>query len=170
MGESGAGKTTLLNVLAQRVSTGVVTGDMLVSGQSLPRDFQAQIGYCQQMDTHVGTDTVREALLLSAKLRNLLLYLWLRRRLSEFIQSFVFPVRLLIHFDVSVLNTWLTPVVGTLGVEHRKQPPSPSNWLPSLNFYSSLDEPTSGLDSRSAWAIMDFLQSLAKNGQAILCT
>jgi ABC-type multidrug transport system ATPase subunit len=29
MGESGAGKTTLLNTLAQRVSTGVVTGDMV---------------------------------------------------------------------------------------------------------------------------------------------
>lgn len=42
MGESGAGKTTLLNVLAQRVSTGVVTGEMLVSGQPLPPDFQAQ--------------------------------------------------------------------------------------------------------------------------------
>ncbi len=26
-------------------------------------------GYCQQMDTHVNTDTVREALLVSANLR-----------------------------------------------------------------------------------------------------
>ena len=36
------GKTTLLNVLAQRVDTGVGGGEMLVSGQPLPRDFQAQ--------------------------------------------------------------------------------------------------------------------------------
>ena len=42
MGESGAGKTTLLNVLAQRVSVGVVTGDRFVNGQALPRDFQSQ--------------------------------------------------------------------------------------------------------------------------------
>lgn len=42
MGESGAGKTTLLNVLAQRVSMGVVTGDKFVSGQMLPPDFQSQ--------------------------------------------------------------------------------------------------------------------------------
>lgn len=69
MGESGAGKTTLLNVLAQRVTSGVVTGDRLVNGQSLPADFQAQTGYVQQMDTHVPTTTVREALLFSAKLR-----------------------------------------------------------------------------------------------------
>ncbi|PHH91469.1 hypothetical protein CDD83_308 [Cordyceps sp. RAO-2017] len=32
MGASGAGKTTLLDVLASRVTTGVVTGDMLVDG------------------------------------------------------------------------------------------------------------------------------------------
>jgi len=87
MGESGAGKTTLLNVLAQRVSTGVVAGDSFVNGQGLPADFQAQTlvflfcfvilgcsdtfnsGYCQQTDTHAPTTTVREALLFSAKLR-----------------------------------------------------------------------------------------------------
>lgn len=42
MGASGAGKTTLLNVLAQRTSIGVVTGDRFVNGQALPHDFQAQ--------------------------------------------------------------------------------------------------------------------------------
>ncbi len=42
MGESGAGKTTLLNVLAQMNSTRVVTGEILVNGQPLPHDFQAQ--------------------------------------------------------------------------------------------------------------------------------
>ena len=87
MGESGAGKTTLLNVLAQRTTTGIVSGDRLVNGQSLPIDFQAQTyvysihvrlntfddvicsGYVQQMDTHMPQCTVREALLFSAKLR-----------------------------------------------------------------------------------------------------
>jgi ATP-binding cassette subfamily G (WHITE) protein 2 (SNQ2) len=42
MGESGAGKTTLLNVLAKRVYSGVVAGDILVNGQALPADFQSQ--------------------------------------------------------------------------------------------------------------------------------
>lgn len=49
---SGAGKTTLLDVLAQRVSLGVVTGDMLVSGCPLPTSFQRQTGYVQQQDLH----------------------------------------------------------------------------------------------------------------------
>ena len=41
MGESGAGKTTLLNVLAERTTMGVVTGDRFMNGHPLPHDFQA---------------------------------------------------------------------------------------------------------------------------------
>jgi ATP-binding cassette subfamily G (WHITE) protein 2 (PDR) len=44
MGVSGAGKTTLLDVLAQRTSVGVVTGDMLVNGKPLNSSFQRKIG------------------------------------------------------------------------------------------------------------------------------
>ena len=33
-----------------------------------------------------------------------------------------------------------------------------------------LDEPTSGLDSQTSWAILDLLEKLKNNGQAILCT
>ena len=90
MGESGAGKTTLLNVLADRTTSGVVTGDRFLNGNPLPEDFQAHTyvslippslaspllnafshhsGYCQQLDTHQRNATVREALLFSACLR-----------------------------------------------------------------------------------------------------
>lgn len=48
MGVSGAGKTTLLDVLAQRTSVGVVTGDMFVNGKSLDASFQRKTGYVQQ--------------------------------------------------------------------------------------------------------------------------
>lgn len=44
MGVSGAGKTTLLNVLAQRMSIGVVTGQMLLDGKPLNLDFKRQTG------------------------------------------------------------------------------------------------------------------------------
>lgn len=50
MGVSGAGKTTLLDVLAQRTSVGVVTGDMLVNGKSLDSSFQRKTGMaCQEI-------------------------------------------------------------------------------------------------------------------------
>ena len=69
MGVSGAGKTTLLDVLAQRTSIGVITGDMLVNGKPLDASFQRKTGYVQQQDLHLETSTVREALRFSAVLR-----------------------------------------------------------------------------------------------------
>ena len=69
MGVSGAGKTTLLDVLAQRTSVGVITGDMLVNGKPLDSSFQRSTGYVQQQDLHLETTTVREALRFSAMLR-----------------------------------------------------------------------------------------------------
>ena len=44
MGVSGAGKTTLLDVLAQRTSVGIITGDMLVDGKPLDPSFQRRTG------------------------------------------------------------------------------------------------------------------------------
>lgn len=88
MGVSGAGKTTLLDVLAQRTSVGVITGDRLVNGKPLESSFQRrtgtaneqngghwpqmlniETGYVQQQDVHLETSTVREALRFSAMLR-----------------------------------------------------------------------------------------------------
>jgi ABC-type lipoprotein export system ATPase subunit len=90
MGVSGAGKTTLLDVLAQRTSTGVITGDIFVDGKPLGPSFQRKTGrnisrkafslsltrelnngtgYVQQQDLHLETSTVREALRFSAVLR-----------------------------------------------------------------------------------------------------
>lgn len=69
MGVSGAGKITLLDVLPQRTSIGVVTGDMLVNAKPLGASFQRSTGYVQQQDLHLETTTVREALRFSAVLR-----------------------------------------------------------------------------------------------------
>ncbi|KAJ7113209.1 ABC-2 type transporter-domain-containing protein [Mycena epipterygia] len=159
MGESGAGKTTLLNVLAERTTTGVVTGDIFVNGHAPPRDFRSQTGYVQQMDTHVPTDTVREALLFSATLRQ--------------------PASVPLAEKVAYVETCLKMCgleavadasVGSLGIEHRKRTTIGVELAAKPKLLLFLDEPTSGLDSQSAWAIMLFLQQLAANGQAILCT
>ena len=159
MGESGAGKTTLLNVLAQRVSTGVVTGDRLVNGQLLPADFQAQTGYCQQMDTHVPTATVREALLFSAKMRQ-----------PKSVPSSEKEAYVEKCLRMCGLEAYGDAMVGSLGIEHRKRTTIAVELAAKPKLLLFLDEPTSGLDSQSSWAIMSFLRSLADNGQAILCT
>lgn len=69
MGVSGAGKTTLLDVLAQRTTMGVVTGDMFVNDKPLTSSFERSTGYVQQQDLHLETATVRESLQFSAMLR-----------------------------------------------------------------------------------------------------
>ncbi|KAF7439739.1 hypothetical protein PC9H_000075 [Pleurotus ostreatus] len=159
MGASGAGKTTLLNVLAQRTDTGVVSGDRYVNGQSLPGDFQAQTGYCQQMDTHVPTTTVREALQFSARLRQ---------------PASVSTAEKDLYADKCLkmcgLEEFADAMVGTLGVEHKKRTTIGVELAAKPRLLLFLDEPTSGLDSQSAWAIVAFLRDLADNGQAILCT
>lgn len=159
MGESGAGKTTLLNALAQRIDTGVMSGNLLIDGQPIPVDFPSQIGYVQQMDTHVPTATVREALLFSAKLRQ--------------------PTSVSLSEKKAYVETCLRmcgleaygdAIVGSLDTEHRKRTTIGVELAAKPKLLLFLDEPTSGLDSQSAWAIMLCLRSLANNGQAILCT
>ncbi|KAF4611873.1 hypothetical protein D9613_003579 [Agrocybe pediades] len=160
MGESGAGKTTLLNVLAMRTAdVGVVSGERLVNGQALPADFQSQSGYCQQMDTHVPTSTVREALLFSAKLR--------QPPSVPLAEKEAYVERCL---EMCGLKEYADAAVGTLNMEHRKRTTIGVELAARPKLLLFLDEPTSGLDSQSAWAIVSFLRSLADSGQAILCT
>ncbi|KDQ32534.1 hypothetical protein PLEOSDRAFT_153783 [Pleurotus ostreatus PC15] len=159
MGASGAGKTTLLNVLAQRTDTGVVSGDRYVNGQSLPHDFQAQTGYCQQMDTHVPTTTVREALRFSARLRQPASVSTADK--DEYADKCL---------KMCGLEEFADAMVGTLDVEHKKRTTIGVELAAKPRLLLFLDEPTSGLDSQSAWAIVAFLRDLADNGQAILCT
>ncbi|KAJ7928748.1 hypothetical protein B0H13DRAFT_2181709 [Mycena leptocephala] len=159
MGESGAGKTTLLNVLAERTTTGVVQGDIFVNGHPPPRDFRSQTGYVQQMDTHVPTDTVREALLFSATLR--------QPASVPLVEKIAYVEKCL---KMCGLEAVADASVGSLGIEHRKRTTIGVELAAKPRLLLFLDEPTSGLDSQSAWAIMLFLRQLAANGQAILCT
>ena len=68
------------------------------------------------------------------------------------------------------LESHADAIVGTLNVEFRKRTTIGVELAARPRLLLFLDEPTSGLDSQSAWAIMNFLRSLADNGQAILCT
>ncbi|KAG5716666.1 Brefeldin A resistance protein [Termitomyces sp. T112] len=159
MGESGAGKTTLLNVLAQRVNTGVIKGDRFVNGQPPPLDFQSQSGYCQQMDTHTPTDTVREALRFSASLRQPASVPMAEK--EAYVEECL---------KMCGLEAYAEASVGSLNVEFKKRTTIAVELAAKPKLLLFLDEPTSGLDSQSAWAIMKFLRNLADNGQAILCT
>ena len=69
MGESGAGKTTLLNVLAERTTGGVVTGERYMNGHPLPIDFQAHTYVPRTTYSVFVTDAVESADTVSNRIR-----------------------------------------------------------------------------------------------------
>jgi ATP-binding cassette subfamily G (WHITE) protein 2 (PDR) len=163
MGVSGAGKTTLLDVLASRVTMGVVSGDMLVNGLQRDASFQRKTGYVQQQDLHLQTSTVREALVFSALLRQP------ETVSKEEKLAYVEEVIKLLDME-----DYAEAVVGILGeglnVEQRKRLTIAVELAAKPQLLLFLDEPTSGLDSQTAWSICSLMRKLANSGQAILCT
>ena len=159
MGASGAGKTTLLNTLSQRTRFGVVSGDMLVDGRGLPTTFARSTGFCEQMDIHDGSATIREAFEFSALLRQ---------------ERHIPRSEKLAHVDSIIdlleLNEIQDAVIKSLGVEQRKRLTIGVELAAKPQLLLFLDEPTSGLDSQSAFSIVRFLTKLARAGQAIICT
>ncbi|KAF6803584.1 ABC multidrug transporter [Colletotrichum musicola] len=163
MGVSGAGKTTLLDVLAQRTTMGVITGDMFVNGKPLDASFQRKTGYVQQQDLHLATSTVRESLRFSAMLRQ-------PNSVSK-ADKYAFVEEVI---DMLNMRDFADAVVGVpgegLNVEQRKLLTIGVELAAKPKLLLFLDEPTSGLDSQSSWAICAFLRKLADSGQAVLCT
>ncbi|KAL3420743.1 ABC drug exporter [Phlyctema vagabunda] len=159
VGASGAGKTTLLNTLSQRQKVGVISGDMLVDGRTLGPEFQRGTGFCEQMDLHDGTATIREALEFSAILR--------QDRTIPRAEKIAYVDKIIKMLELEDLEDVL---VRCLGVEQKKRVTIGVELAARPNLLLFLDEPTSGLDSQSAYSIVRFLKKLAQAGQAIVCT
>jgi ABC-type multidrug transport system ATPase subunit/ABC-type multidrug transport system permease subunit len=162
MGVSGAGKTTLLDVLASRITVGVV-GDMLVDGQRRNDAFQRQTGYAQQQDLHLPTSTVREALEFSALLRQPSHIA--RQARIDYVDEVLSLLDMVDYADAVVG----VPGEG-LNVEQRKRLTIGVELAARPALLLFLDEPTSGLDAQTSWAICDLLEKLTNAGQAVLCT
>ncbi|KAL6915284.1 hypothetical protein FSST1_006779 [Fusarium sambucinum] len=163
MGVSGAGKTTLLDVLASRVTTGVISGSMLVNGNHRDASFQRQTGYVQQQDLHLHTSTVREALTFSALLRQPPQYS--KQEKVNYVDTVI---------DLLDMQLYADAVIGVpgegLNVEQRKRLTIGVELAARPKLLLFLDEPTSGLDSQTSWSICDLMEKLTNSGQAILCT
>ncbi|KAJ5511411.1 CDR ABC transporter [Penicillium expansum] len=163
MGVTGAGKTSLLDVLADRVTIGIVSGQMLIDGRLRDDSFQRKTGYVQQQDLHLETSTVREALVFSALLR----------------QPATIPRQENIAYVEEVIQMlgmeeYADAVVGVAGeglnVEQRKRLTIGVELAAKPDLLLFFDEPTSGLDSQTAWSICTLMRNLADHGQAVLCT
>lgn len=163
MGVTGAGKTSLLDVLANRITTGTITGEMLVNGRQRDGSFQRKTGYVQQQDLHLETSTVREALAFSALLRQP--HSIPREEKLAYVEEVI---------KILGMGDYANAVVGVLGeglnVEQRKRLTIGVELAAKPDLLLFLDEPTSGLDSQTAWSICTLMRKLADNGQAVLCT
>ncbi|MDI1485646.1 MAG: ATP-binding cassette transporter snq2 [Ramalina farinacea] len=163
MGASGAGKTTLLDVLAARKNVGTISGDVLVDGIKPGTAFQRGTSYAEQLDVHLGTQTVREALRFSAELRQP----YETPQAEKF--SYVEEVISLLEME-DIADAIIGDPDAGLAVEQRKRVTIGVELAAKPELLLFLDEPTSGLDSQSAFNIVRFLRKLSAAGQCILCT
>ncbi|KAJ1491087.1 P-loop containing nucleoside triphosphate hydrolase protein [Baffinella frigidus] len=162
MGPSGGGKTSLLDVLADRKPNNTVTGMVLTDGsQRDSKTYMHMAGYVVQDDIVMGTLTVRENLLFSARLR-------LpggvddeekRRRVQEVIEE----LGLEKVADVRCGNEFVRGISG--GERKRVNIGMELVMAPSVLY---LDEPTTGLDAATSMSVLRLLKRLAEHGRTII--
>ncbi|KAL1618926.1 hypothetical protein SLS56_010343 [Neofusicoccum ribis] len=177
MGASGAGKnsfaqmglggadepqTTLLNTIAGRMEVGSLSGELFLDGGPLPKSFRRHMGYVQQQDIHLPTQTVREALKMTARLRQPQIVP------VEEKDAHVENVIDLLEME-SIADALIGIPCAGLNLEQRKRVTIgvELSARPDILF---LDEPSSGLDGQSALTIGRLLRKLADSGQTVLCT
>uniref|UniRef100_A0A1I7UML1 ABC transporter domain-containing protein n=1 Tax=Caenorhabditis tropicalis TaxID=1561998 RepID=A0A1I7UML1_9PELO len=163
MGASGAGKTTLLNMLMCRNLKGLsADGLITVNGTEMGDKISTISGFAQQEELFVGTLTVKEYLMIQAKLR-----IDGSKKLREDRVTDVLHQLKLWKCRDSRIGV-IGEKKGISGGEARRLTfacEMLSN--PSLLF---ADEPTTGLDSFMAESVIQILRGIAKTGRTIICT
>ncbi|EGC33020.1 hypothetical protein DICPUDRAFT_154969 [Dictyostelium purpureum] len=159
MGPSGSGKSTLLDILAERKSTGKITGKLLINGKEVGDAYKKFCSYVTQEDVLLQTATVFETIKFYADLK---LPEMAEEEKIKRVEQVIEDVGLTKRRDSKVGGILPGGIImkGLSGGEKRRV--SIGCGLvtnPSLIF---LDEPTSGLDSVTALSIMKTLLDLTK--------
>mmetsp|Transcript_12304 Transcript_12304/g.28810 ORF Transcript_12304/g.28810 Transcript_12304/m.28810 type:complete len:687 (+) Transcript_12304:94-2154(+) len=172
LGPSGAGKSTLLNVLAGRQLKKpgfYIGGELRVNGRAMePARLRPRVAYVMQKDEFFATETPREALMFSARLRlpaTRLRELEREGRLGRHLMDLLASLGLEECCDRQIGGASSVGISNgerkrvSIGVELITQP--------SIVF---LDEPTTGLDSFGAFQVMRSVKALADSGCTVICT
>ncbi|KAL3657564.1 hypothetical protein V7S43_017531 [Phytophthora oleae] len=164
MGPSGSGKTTLVDLLADRISSGLVTGTIELNGTDrVTKTFRAVTSYVAQEDTLLGSFTVVETMKMAARLS-----------LPNSVVMTDIHSRVESVMDAMGLGACSNTLVGDIfrkglsGGQKRRL--SIAIELLSNPSILILDEPTSGLDSSSAHNVMKYILKLCGEGKNVLCT
>ncbi|KAI3703898.1 hypothetical protein L1987_74094 [Smallanthus sonchifolius] len=162
-GPSGAGKTTLLDILAGNISSGRVSGHVLINDRPIDtKQFRRLAGYVTQDDALFPSLTVKETLMYSAFLR-------LRCTRKEAVDRVKILVNELGLDCVASSRIGQGSNHGISGGERRRV--SIGVELVHDPSVILIDEPTSGLDSNSAFGVISLLKSMAINrGKTIVLT
>eukprot|EP00656_Telonema_subtile_P018092 TRINITY_DN1974_c0_g1_i2.p1 TRINITY_DN1974_c0_g1~~TRINITY_DN1974_c0_g1_i2.p1 ORF type:complete len:1530 (+),score=346.04 TRINITY_DN1974_c0_g1_i2:54-4643(+) len=177
MGSSGAGKTTLMDVIAGMKTGGSIGGDIWVNHESLlveqkdgsmvpSPSFRRYVGYVEQSDIHLRTQTIREAFKFAADTR-------LPRTTQPPHEAEVTEEdrEQMVEYTLDMLDLQNCADVQiklldsqqlkrcTMGVELVTDP--------AILF---LDEPTSGLDSIGALVVMESIKKIVASGVTVVCT
>uniref|UniRef100_A0AAV1V7V9 ABC transporter domain-containing protein n=1 Tax=Peronospora matthiolae TaxID=2874970 RepID=A0AAV1V7V9_9STRA len=164
MGPSGSGKTTLVDLLADRISSGEVTGDLELNGElRVSKTFRAVTSYVAQEDSLLGSFTVLETMRMAARLS-----------LPTTVKSKQIDSRVDDVLEGMGLGTCRDTLVGDMfrkglsGGQKRRL--SIAMELLSNPSILILDEPTSGLDSSATHNVMKLILQLCSEGKTVLCT
>ncbi|CAH0478263.1 unnamed protein product [Peronospora belbahrii] len=166
LGPSGSGKTSLLNAIA-KVQNGnsKFTGELLVDGNKVTKDYRRIAAYVQQDDTLYSTLTVRECIAYSARLR-------LPLSMTDAAKSAIVD-RVIVELNLGhVANSRIGSVGGSSsergisGGERRRV--SIGMELVTSPQILILDEPTSGLDSSSAHSVVKIIKDLASHDRIVV--
>lgn len=122
---------TVLTVLTQQAS-GPLTGEMKVGNEKVDSTFGRRIGYCQQMNIHVETSTVREAFEFSALLR--------QESGTSAQDKLAYVDEVL---DVLGMTDLQNVVIRTLSLEQKKRTTIGAELCAKPDLLLFLDEPTS---------------------------
>lgn len=157
MGPSGAGKTTLLNTLCGKATYGKTSGEILINNQPGDMaDFKDIVGFVPQDDIVHEFLTVRENLMVAAKLKNK----EGTDKLQLEIVEDVLNVMQITHIQQTIVGGAMAKGISG-GQRKRVNIGLELCGAPTLLF---LDEPTSGLDSTTALAVVHCLKVLAGLG------
>ncbi|ETV94682.1 hypothetical protein H310_11662 [Aphanomyces invadans] len=163
MGPSGSGKTTLLDILADRISTGQVTGQIHLNGRPrLAKTFRLLSSYVSQEDALTGSFTVLETLRFAARLS-----------VPANVLTDERESRVQAAIDDMGLRSCEHTVVGDifrkgLSGGQKRRLSIAIELLPSILL---LDEPTSGLDAASTYNVMAYIQKLClAHNHTVICT
>lgn len=165
LGPSGSGKTTLLNLLAGRGNGAPSEGQILFSGRGRTPRTRRLLGYVTQDDVFFSKLTVRETLLITARLRlsNSLTWEQKVKRVDELIKKLRLEKCQHTHVGDSQLDK------GISGGERKRL--NIANELIHQPSVFLADEYTSGLDSSSASTVTHMLIDLCQsNGMTLIAT